>query len=64
MKSGPGRFAGIAICRDVIIWVIDKRYDHSMRIPRPDLSLELGTPNACTHCHDDKTDQWALALCE
>ena len=39
---------------------IDIRYDHSMRIPRPDLSLELGTPNACTHCHDDKTDQWAL----
>jgi len=31
-----------------------------MRIPRPDLSLELGTPNACTHCHDDKNDRWAL----
>jgi Tfp pilus assembly protein PilF len=39
---------------------IDTRYDHSMRIPRPDLSMELGTPNACTRCHDDKTDQWAL----
>ncbi|MEI7982572.1 MAG: multiheme c-type cytochrome, partial [Bacteroidota bacterium] len=39
---------------------VDRRYDHSMRIPRPDLSLRLGTPNACTRCHDDKTDQWAL----
>jgi Tfp pilus assembly protein PilF len=39
---------------------VDRRFDHSLRIPRPDLSLSLGTPNACTHCHDDKTDQWAL----
>jgi tetratricopeptide (TPR) repeat protein len=39
---------------------IDRRYDHSLRIPRPDLSLSLGTPNACTHCHDDKSDSWAL----
>jgi len=31
-----------------------------MRIPRPDLSLKLGIPNACTHCHDEKTDEWAL----
>jgi len=41
---------------------VDKRYDHSMRIPRPDLSIELSTPNACTQCHDDKTDQWALGF--
>jgi len=39
---------------------VDKRFDHSLRIPRPDLSISLGTPNACTNCHDDKTDQWAL----
>ncbi len=39
---------------------IDRRFDHSMRIPRPDLSIQLGTPNACINCHDDKTDQWAL----
>jgi predicted CXXCH cytochrome family protein len=54
-----------ALCRDChmpgrYFMGVDKRYDHSMRIPRPDLSLELGTPNACTHCHDDKTDHWAL----
>lgn len=30
---------------------VDPRRDHSLRIPRPDLSLELGTPNACSGCH-------------
>ena len=41
--------------------VIDERRDHSFRIPRPDLSVELGTPNACTNCHTraDETFQWA-----
>ncbi len=32
---------------------VDPRRDHSIRIPRPDLSVELGTPNACTGCHID-----------
>ncbi len=39
--------------------VIDYRADHSFRIPRPDLSIKLGTPNACNRCHLDKTDQWS-----
>ncbi len=30
---------------------VDPRRDHSFRIPRPDLSVEFGTPNACTGCH-------------
>jgi tetratricopeptide (TPR) repeat protein len=38
---------------------IDYRADHSFRIPRPDLSIKLGTPNACNRCHVDKTDQWS-----
>jgi len=38
---------------------IDYRPDHSFRIPRPDLSISLETPNACIRCHVDKTDQWA-----
>lgn len=38
---------------------IDYRRDHSMRIPRPDLSDKLGTPNACTHCHTDQSNAWA-----
>ena len=38
---------------------IDDRHDHSLRIPRPDLSAKLGTPNACNACHAKKTPQWA-----
>ncbi len=37
----------------------DYRPDHSIRIPRPDLSVELGTPNACNRCHVDKTNEWS-----
>ena len=40
--------------------VVDPRRDHSMRVPRPRLSLELGVPNACTGCHAGRTDQWAI----
>ena len=39
--------------------VVDPRHDHSMRIPRPDLSVKLGTPNACNNCHKDKDAGWA-----
>ena len=39
--------------------VTDFRRDHSLRIPRPDLSLKHGTPNACQQCHAEKGDQWA-----
>ncbi len=39
--------------------VVDQRHDHSFRIPRPDLSVTLGTPNACTDCHKDKSAAWA-----
>jgi predicted CXXCH cytochrome family protein len=38
---------------------IDGRRDHSFRVPRPDLSVALGTPNACTDCHGDRSAQWA-----
>lgn len=38
---------------------IDGRRDHSFRVPRPDLSASLGTPNACTDCHTDKPATWA-----
>jgi tetratricopeptide (TPR) repeat protein len=39
--------------------VVDPRRDHSFRIPRPDLSDQLGTPNACTRCHAKESNQWA-----
>lgn len=40
--------------------VIDARHDHSFRIPRPDLSVRFGTPNACNQCHVSEDPQWAL----
>ena len=33
---------------------VDQRHDHSFRVPRPDLSIKTGTPNACTACHIDE----------
>jgi tetratricopeptide (TPR) repeat protein len=37
---------------------VDFRRDHSFRVPRPDMSVDLGTPNACTSCHvKDRIEQ-------
>jgi tetratricopeptide (TPR) repeat protein len=45
--------------------VVDPRLDHSIRIPRPDLTVAVGIPNACSGCHHDQakgqTPQWAEA---
>ena len=38
---------------------VDARRDHSLRIPRPDLSARLGVPNACTACHASRPASWA-----
>jgi predicted CXXCH cytochrome family protein len=40
--------------------VVDPRHDHSFRIPRPDLSVTLGVPNACNQCHTDRSASWAV----
>lgn len=41
---------------------IDYRPDHSLRIPRPDVSKKLGTPNGCStnDCHGDKPLDWVI----
>ena len=38
---------------------VDERFDHSFRIPRPDLTEMIGTPNTCTACHTDQSAGWA-----
>jgi len=38
---------------------VDDRRDHSFSIPRPDLSSQYATPNACNQCHQDQSTQWA-----
>ncbi|HSF04812.1 MAG TPA: HEAT repeat domain-containing protein [Methylomirabilota bacterium] len=42
--------------------LVDGRRDHSLRVPRPDLSVAIGTPNACTGCHADRTASWAAEV--
>ena len=44
---------------DQLYMGVDARRDHSMRIPRPDVSISTGSPNACTQCHQDQTNSWA-----
>jgi predicted CXXCH cytochrome family protein len=44
--------------------VVDRRHDHSFRVPRPDLSAKLGVSNACNDCHTDKSPEWAAAAIE
>jgi tetratricopeptide (TPR) repeat protein len=39
--------------------LVDPRHDHSLRIPRPDLSAKLGMPNACNNCHTKRSAQWS-----
>jgi predicted CXXCH cytochrome family protein len=40
---------------------VDARHDHSLRIPRPELSAELGSPNPCLGCHAEQNDAWVSA---
>ncbi|MBN8441504.1 MAG: hypothetical protein J0M28_07360 [Thauera sp.] len=41
--------------------IVHERRDHAIRIPRPDLSRRIGTPNACQSCHADRPAEWAEA---
>lgn len=38
---------------------VDRRRDHSFRVPDPLASLRAGVPDACTQCHKGKGEQWA-----
>ncbi|QIB34637.1 HEAT repeat domain-containing protein [Ancylobacter pratisalsi] len=44
--------------------VVDRRHDHSFRVPRPDISAQLGTSNTCNECHADKPASWAAEAIE
>ena len=41
---------------------VDGRRDHSFRVPRPELSLATGSPNACNGCHTDRDAEWAASI--
>jgi len=38
---------------------VDARRDHSLRVPRPDLSLLSDAPSACNGCHTEQSVAWA-----
>jgi tetratricopeptide (TPR) repeat protein len=43
---------------------VDVRHDHSFRVPRPDLTVAIGTPNTCTDCHADQSASWSAEAAE
>ena len=57
----PGSACADCHMRTATYMGVDPRHDHSFRIPRPDLTAGLGSPNACTQCHRDRSPQWAAA---
>jgi nitrate/TMAO reductase-like tetraheme cytochrome c subunit len=57
--TGPGAQCVACHMPDSAYMQIDRRHDHSLRIPRPDLSVSLGVPNACSRCHTDRSAAWA-----
>lgn len=42
--------------------VRDRRRDHGFTIPDPILTEELGIPNACNSCHQDRSPRWAAGV--
>lgn len=38
---------------------VDVRHDHGFRVPRPDLTAQIGVPNTCNACHDRENAAWA-----
>ncbi|PKH06115.1 cytochrome c3 family protein [Moritella sp. Urea-trap-13] len=38
---------------------VDERADHGWHIPRPDIAKQLGTPDTCLSCHEDKNSEWS-----
>ena len=57
--TGPATQCVSCHMRERLYMVVDGRRDHSFRVPRPDLTAELGTPNACGDCHAKRGAQWA-----
>jgi Tfp pilus assembly protein PilF len=60
-SDSPGAACVACHAPETTYMVVDPRRDHSFRAPRPDLSVELGVPNACNRCHDDRSASWAAA---
>lgn len=64
----PGAFCVDCHMPETSYMVVDPRRDHSFQIPRPELTISLGIPNACNGCHQDpekgETPEWAAQKVE
>jgi Flp pilus assembly protein TadD len=61
-EQGKGASCVACHMRTESYMVVDRRHDHSFRVPRPDLTAALGAanaPNACNDCHHDRPAAWA-----
>jgi tetratricopeptide (TPR) repeat protein len=63
-QGSPGADCADCHMHERTYMVVDPRRDHSIRIPRPDLSGSIKSPNACNQCHKDKSIQWAINYIE
>ncbi len=59
--ASPGAQCVACHMRRETYMVVDPRRDHSMRVPRPDQTVALGVPNACSDCHRETDAKWAAA---
>jgi tetratricopeptide (TPR) repeat protein len=57
--GSPGAQCAACHMATATYMVVDPRHDHSFRIPRPDRTVSLGVPNACSQCHAKQSAQWA-----
>lgn len=53
--GSPGSLCVECHMPETTYMTIDPRRDHSIRVPRPDMSVKYSTPNACTQCHLDSS---------
>jgi Tfp pilus assembly protein PilF len=62
-KASPGVLCVSCHMPGQNFMVVHFRRDHSMRVPRPDLTAAIGVPNACSAsgCHADKPVAWVQA---
>jgi predicted CXXCH cytochrome family protein len=61
LSGGPGSQCVSCHMPETTYMLIDPRRDHSIRVPRPDLTVEIGVPNACNDCHAEQGAPWAAA---